>query len=198
MQILTLVAGWIVEVFLALLAGTILVYIWTKKISLNKLLSEANGDASLSRLQFLIFTFVISLSLFFVILAQPKGPGFPEIPAGIFALLGISASSYLVSKGIQYSNPSGLGGPALSLSPTTLQVAAGQAPTTFTAAVVNATTGTTLPAITWALDAPALGTIVPQPNGAIYTPGTGIAPGTKVTVRAQAAGFEDGTAIITY
>jgi len=200
MLTLEVTVGIILDLFLALLAGTILVSIWKGRISLNKLLSEANGDASLSRLQFLIFTFVIALSLFLVILSQSTAPAFPkEIPAGIFALLGISASSYLVSKGIQFSNPAGLGSPALTLTPTSLQVVAGMAATTFTATVVNCSQGAATPAITWALDAPAHGSIVTQPNGAaVYTPAPGIAAGTTVTIRAQAAGFTDGTVIIAY
>ncbi len=72
------------------------------KIDISGLISEPNGNASLSRFQFLIFTFVISLSLLLVILGAKAGPQFPEtIPAGIYALLGISAASYVVSKGIQ-------------------------------------------------------------------------------------------------
>lgn len=99
LKILILAVGWVLVVFVGLLELLILWKIWVGDIDLNKLISEANGDASLSRFQFLIFTFVISMSLFLVIVSS--GPGFPEkIPAGIFALLGISGGSYVVSKGI--------------------------------------------------------------------------------------------------
>jgi len=47
------------------------------KIDMSRLISESDGAASLSRFQFLIFTFVISLSLMLVILGQEGGPGFP-------------------------------------------------------------------------------------------------------------------------
>src|SRR5262249_49131478 len=60
------------------------------------------------RFQFMIFTFVIALSLFLVIVGKSP-PQFPNIiPGGILALLGISGSSFLVSKGIQFSDPAGV------------------------------------------------------------------------------------------
>lgn len=99
LKILELAVGWVLVVFVGLLELLILWKIWVGDIDLNKLISEANGDASLSRFQFLIFTFVISMSLFLVVVSS--GPAFPaEIPAGIFVLLGISGGSYVVSKGI--------------------------------------------------------------------------------------------------
>lgn len=72
------------------------------KINLAKLICEKNGDASMSRFQLLIFTFVIAMSLFLIIASPGQGaPSFPEIPNGIFVLLGISGGSYLISKGVQ-------------------------------------------------------------------------------------------------
>ena len=104
---LTLVCGWILCIFVGLLAAIIIWLIVRGDIDLSQLISEPNGDASLSRFQFLVFTFVIALSLFLVIVAtQP--PQFPNIPGTILTLLGISGSSYLVSKGIQFSDPSGV------------------------------------------------------------------------------------------
>lgn len=70
------------------------------KINLEKLICEKNGDASMSRFQLLIFTFVIAMSLFLIVISKGS-PGFPEIPNGIFVLLGISGGSYLISKGVQ-------------------------------------------------------------------------------------------------
>ena len=57
-----------------------------------------------------MFTFVISLSLFLVIVSGKNGkPAFPDsIPGGILTLLGISGSSYAVGKAIQFSDPAGL------------------------------------------------------------------------------------------
>ena len=99
---LVLSVGWILTVFVGLLGIIILYKILDGSINLDKIISEPNGDASLSRFQFLIFTFVIALSLFFVIISQ-NPIQFPDIPGGVFALLGISGGSYLVSKGIQTS-----------------------------------------------------------------------------------------------
>lgn len=102
LEILKLAVGWVIVVFVGLIELLILWKIYKGTINLDKLISEENGDASLSRFQFLIFTFVISMSLFLVIVAAKDGPAFPaSIPAGIFALLGISGGSYVVSKGIQ-------------------------------------------------------------------------------------------------
>lgn len=79
----------------------VLVYIANGKIDLSDLLSET-GDgkgASMSRFQLLIFTLVIALSLFLVTAANMQFPA--SIPPEILTLLGISASTYAVSKGIQ-------------------------------------------------------------------------------------------------
>ena len=55
---LALVIGWILTIFIGLLAGWILFLIVTGKIDLSQLISEPTGQASLSRFQFLVFTFV--------------------------------------------------------------------------------------------------------------------------------------------
>jgi hypothetical protein len=78
----------------------ILAAIATGKIDLSKLLAEDGGGASMSRFQLLIFTFVIGLSFFLIVICDCK---FPEVPANVLALLGISATTYGVSKGIQAS-----------------------------------------------------------------------------------------------
>ena len=108
MELLTIVAGWIIAVFIAGLGLLVLYRILRGDIDLNKLLEDEQGKASLSRFQFLIFTFVIAMSLFLVITAQ-QPPAFPpEIPGEIFALLGISGGSYLVSKGVQANREASL------------------------------------------------------------------------------------------
>jgi len=104
---LVLACGWILCIFLGLLGAIIIWLILKGDIDLSQLLNEPNGDASLSRFQFLVFTFVIALSLFLVV-AAANPPTFPNIPGTVLALIGISGSSYLVSKGIQYSDPSGV------------------------------------------------------------------------------------------
>jgi len=48
----------------------------------------------------MIFTFVIALSFFLIVICECK---FPEVPTEVLALLGISATTYGVSKGIQAS-----------------------------------------------------------------------------------------------
>jgi len=101
------ICGFVVCGFIGLLAATILWYIWTDKIDLSSLLSEANGDASMSRLQLLIFTFVVAVSLFYLVEKRPDGT-FPEITQGVLTLLGISASTYAVGKGISYSRDEGV------------------------------------------------------------------------------------------
>lgn len=93
-----MVTAWMVPVFIGLLGLLVLWKIYTGKINLVGLINETGGEASMSRFQLLIFTFVISMSLFLIIISNMK---FPEIPNGIWALLGISGGSYVVSKGIQ-------------------------------------------------------------------------------------------------
>jgi len=102
------VCGYILCAFLGLLAGTIIVMIWQEKIDLSALLNEFNGQASMSRFQLLIFTFVIAISLFDLVGKRSDGT-FPDVPQGVLTLLGISASTYAVGKGISYSNPTAAG-----------------------------------------------------------------------------------------
>ncbi len=103
MQNLALIAGWITAVFIGALGIIIIYYIISGKIDLSKLISEKDGSASLSRFQFLIFTFVIAMSLLLIIVSQ-RPPDFPDtIPPEIFILLGISGGTYVISKGIQTS-----------------------------------------------------------------------------------------------
>ncbi len=100
MEVLSVVIGWIIAVFVGVLAGVILLNIINGKIDISRLISEPDGKASLSRFQFLVFTLVIALSLFLAVVGRTP-PSFPDIPGGVFALLGISGGSYVVSKGIQ-------------------------------------------------------------------------------------------------
>ena len=92
--------GWILVVAVAAFALAVLWAIFTGRINLEKLLSEADGKASLSRFQFLIFTFVLAG----VYVAYCFGKNqLADIPNGWWQLLGISGGSYVVSKGIQLS-----------------------------------------------------------------------------------------------
>jgi hypothetical protein len=105
---LSVIFGYCVCAILAGFAGTILWLIWKGKddggIDLSKLLLEANGSASMSRFQLLIFTFVIAFSVFLLV---EKNGSFPFISDGVLTLLGISASTYAVGKGISYSKDAG-------------------------------------------------------------------------------------------
>jgi len=131
LHILTLVAGYLICAMIAVLGFLVLREMYNGNIDLSKLISEPNGDASMSRFQFLVFTFVIAFSLFLVVVATltTTNPRFPDVPTTILTLLGISGSSYLVSKGIQFSDPAGLVPPGadITVSPQKAAVRYGQA-----------------------------------------------------------------------
>jgi|SRR5436305_9296184 len=99
---LTIVVGYVILILLFFFGFMVLFAMARGSIDLSQLLSEAGGGASMSRFQLLLFTIVIAFSLFLIILTSKK---LPDIPTGILTLLGISASTYAVSKGIQASNP---------------------------------------------------------------------------------------------
>jgi hypothetical protein len=80
--------GWVIVCFVGLLGLNFLILIYWNNIDLKELTSEVDGGASLSRLQFLIFTFVIALSLFLVIVATPGGLKFPDAPPSIYRFAG--------------------------------------------------------------------------------------------------------------
>jgi len=103
----------------------VLLYMASGKIDLSMLLSEPKGNdaqgkplygASMSRYQLLIFTFVIALSLLLIIIAN-GAKKFPAIPSEILVLLGISASTYAVGKGIQSSGDGGSGTTTTTVAP---------------------------------------------------------------------------------
>jgi|ERR1044071_3926113 uncharacterized BrkB/YihY/UPF0761 family membrane protein len=106
-ELLALTIGWIIAVFLGLLALVIIIKVWKGDIDLNYLISDELGYASLSRFQFLVFTFVVALSLFYLIVVTDP-PAYPVVPKEILALLGISGGSYVLSKGIQTSRDVGI------------------------------------------------------------------------------------------
>jgi len=106
--------GYLVCGVVGLFALVILWLMLKGEINLDLLISEKTGEASMSRFQLLIFTFVIALSFFLIVVSNAgahAGPaqsaakgGLPDVPGGVLALLGISASSYTVSKAIQLAN----------------------------------------------------------------------------------------------
>jgi hypothetical protein len=118
---LELVIGYLVCGVVGLFALLILWLILKGEINLDLLISEKTGEASMSRFQLLIFTFVIGLSFFLIVVssaglhsgtaAQAAKAMLPDVPGGVLALLGISASSYTVSKAIQMANKPASGNP---------------------------------------------------------------------------------------
>ena len=91
-------AGLVIVLFMAVLAGTIILRIIQgpgKGIDLSKLLSEKDGDASMSRFQLLVFTFVIAMGVLVCVLKTGK---FPALGTDILGLIGISAGSYVGAK----------------------------------------------------------------------------------------------------
>jgi len=86
-------------ILLFLLAFLVVAAIAGNKIDISKLLEEKGvGGASMGRFQLLIFTIVFGLSFFLVVLCECK---IPDIPTNVLALLGVSATTYGVGKGIQ-------------------------------------------------------------------------------------------------
>lgn len=123
----------------------ILAAIASGKIDISAILQEkaadgASSGASMSRFQLLIFTFVIALSLFLIVVNTGDFPS--TIPPEILTLLGISATTYAVSKGIQAGAKNGNSEPqvaaaqaAASQATAAAQTAAHHAATAQTAAV---------------------------------------------------------------
>lgn len=104
-ELLGLAIGWILTIVIGLLLLKIVWKIWRDEIDLTYLLSDELGYASLSRFQMLLFSFVIAMSLFYLIVLKSD---FPVLPKEILALLGISGGSYVLSKGIQSSRDVGI------------------------------------------------------------------------------------------
>lgn len=109
---LALLAGYGTLILLFFYGLLVLLEMAAGRIDLAQLLSEAGPGgkacaASLSRFQLLIFTFTIAFSLFLLVV---RNNAFPVVPPAVVTLLGISASTYAVSKGIQASSPSSPGG----------------------------------------------------------------------------------------
>ncbi len=86
MTMMAQLCGLILCLFVGALGLTIIIWIWIGKIDLSALLNEANGQASMSRFQLLIFTFVIAISLFELVEMRANPTGFPDIPNGVLTL----------------------------------------------------------------------------------------------------------------
>ena len=174
-------AAWVALGFLAVMGLAILFYVFTGRIDLSGLISEPTGDASMSRFQLLVFTFVIAASLFLIIASATPSPKFPDvIPNGILVLLGISSSSYLVSKAIQHSSPEGLSGrgPQVTINTDRSETTFGGPPVQCQADVIGLSDET----IVWTSDPAGFGTI---DSTGKYTPPANGQP-TTVTITAKA------------
>jgi hypothetical protein len=87
-------------IMLFLFGFLILAGIASGKIDISQLLAEkGSSGASMARFQLMIFTFVIALSLFLIVVSKGDFP--IQIPNQVLEILGISATTYGVSKGIQ-------------------------------------------------------------------------------------------------
>ncbi len=98
MDWLAFLTALIAVVFVGTLAGLVLWAIVNSRIDLSQLLSEEGGKASKARFQFLLVTLVVGLS--FLAITLEKG-AFPSVSGPVLWLVGISAGSYLIAKGIQ-------------------------------------------------------------------------------------------------
>ena len=117
---LEILAGYVVCGIIAIIGFAVAWKLATGQIDISKILTEkdgSGGSASMSRFQLLIFIFVIAVSFFLVVISNIKIiqarpgvsglPGLPDVPNGVLALLGISASSYAVGKAIQHGAGTG-------------------------------------------------------------------------------------------
>lgn len=137
MDRLKILTGYVALILVFFYGLMVLIRLARNQINLNALLNEADGTASMSRFQLLVFTFIIGLSIFLMVVAS-KPPKFPVIPKEILTLLGISATTYVASKGIQFSRPDGLlkqedrqkGSPAPTTPAPTTPASTTPAPTT--------------------------------------------------------------------
>jgi len=98
---LAMLVAIVLSIILLGFGAVILGMILTGQIDLSDILVESteggSRKASLSRLQFLIFSFVIA-GLYLVICVESGT--FVDVPPGVLVLLGISGGSYIVSKGL--------------------------------------------------------------------------------------------------
>lgn len=160
-KVLQAVLGYALVALMFGLGAVILWKIAIGTIDISQLLEESGGGASMSRFQLLIFTFVIALSLFLLV---ANGKGFPEVPSGVLTLLGISATTYGVSKGIQASStmaPKGAG----DMATAAVAAAVGGAAGAQSGAAAGAQTGAVTGAVTGAAAGAVAGAEVDQnPN----------------------------------
>jgi hypothetical protein len=189
LDFIAVAAGIVVVLLVAAFGGVVVYRMATNDIDLSRLISEPNGDASTSRFQFLVFTFVIAISFFLIVAATHS---FPGVPQGVLVLLGISGSSYLVSKGIQFSDDAGVEDrpPMVMITPQTACVGPKTPSIQFKAEVIRQTNQDVIWSLTSSLADP--GKI--DPSGS-YTPPEAGADGTLTpgVVNVKATSKADGS-----
>jgi len=114
MNVLLMIFGFGFFTIMGLLCSMLLYKMWTNQINLSSLLKEANGDASMSRFQLLVFTLVVAIGVYLYML---KNLALPDVPPSILTLLGISASTYAAGKAISFSRPEGVTKPTAQSNP---------------------------------------------------------------------------------
>src|SRR5580700_1261181 len=165
LDLIAVAAGIVVVLLVAAFGGVVIYRMASNDIDLSRLISEPNGDASTSRFQFLIFTFLIAISFFLIVAATHN---FPGVPQGVLVLLGISGSSYLVSKGIQFSDDAGVEDrpPMVMITPQTACVGPKTPPIQFKAEVIRQTNQD----VTWSLTSSLAKPGSIDPTTGLYTP----------------------------
>jgi amino acid transporter len=133
LQHLKVAIGWGGALLIGLLGLTVIYRMFTGTIDLSQLVSEPSGDASMSRFQLLVFTFVVAISFLLITVAKDQ---IADIPNTVLALLGISAGSYVVSKGIQKDITLAQMQASVNVSPGVLNASPGQS-VTFTASATG-------------------------------------------------------------
>jgi hypothetical protein len=127
---LTLVVAYVIVILVFFFGLMVLIAMATNKIDISGLLCEpTENKASMSRFQLLIFIFVIAFSLVLIILSNDPIK-FPDVPSGILLLLGISASTYAVSKGMSSGAAGGTDATTDETTSTTTDPATGKTTTT--------------------------------------------------------------------
>jgi hypothetical protein len=93
---------------LLILALTLAYRIITGSIDVTTLLSDGvSGQASTSRFQLMVFTFMVAFSYLIFLLHSLATPGgtMPEIPWSLLALVGVSAATYAAGKKLDETAP---------------------------------------------------------------------------------------------
>jgi hypothetical protein len=90
----------IATLLIAALAVIVVVWILRGTIDLKFLIADEAGDASMSRFQLLIFTFIVAIGLVRVLATSGT---LPDIPNSVLVLIGVSGSTYAVGKAVNSS-----------------------------------------------------------------------------------------------